>query len=90
MVGHYLQIRSQPKAGTAPATICVDSEYYVDEKFVNLALDLKSVFGNTLPRRATLERLLKAYREDPESLTEEVLQVFSEAQNNPKPIIWRD
>lgn len=71
------------------ATICVDSEYYVDEKFVNLALDLQSIYGNTKPSRRVLAQLVERYKDNPETLEEEVLSVFKEAQNNPKPIDWR-
>ena len=63
--------------------------YQVDTDFIDAALDLKLLYGNTKPSRRVLAQLVKSYRDNPETLEEEVLSVFKEAQNNPKPINWR-
>lgn len=64
----------------------------VSEEFVNLALDLKSTYGNTTPRRDTLAKLLDAYRNNPTDLSEEVNEMFSEFEKGRggTHIRWRD
>ena len=71
-----------------PATVQFEGSY-IEQDFVDMVLDLKNTYGNTLPRRATLAKLMKKWQDgDPETLQEEVLEVFREAQNNPKHINW--
>jgi hypothetical protein len=69
-VGRYH--KEKPKAATT---------LEVSEEFMDMALDLKSLFGTTKPRRATLARLIDTYQNRPDTLHEEVQGMFEEFTN---------